>query len=135
MWRLSILKFNLWTFFFFPFQKVFLQQNENISKTNNTKKQLHESNIKITIAKIHSHRKKNMLKIKQKKPPKKQKKPSSTILPPQEKRGHPQHPRRSFLRQQSRNRAVNCCRKDPHPRGCRYPRFSSFLCKCNLTKC
>ena len=31
--------------------------------------------------------------------------------------------------------AVNCCRKDIHPRGCRYPRFSSFLCKCNLTKC
>ena len=30
--------------------------------------------------------------------------------------------------------AVNCCRKDLHPRGCRYPRFSSFLCKCNLTK-
>ena len=31
--------------------------------------------------------------------------------------------------------AVNCCRKDLHPRRCRYPRFSSFLCKCNLTKC
>ena len=31
--------------------------------------------------------------------------------------------------------AVNCCRKDLHFRGCRYPRFSSLLCKCNLTKC
>ena len=31
--------------------------------------------------------------------------------------------------------AVNCCRKDLHPRGCRHPRFSSFLCKCNLTRC
>ena len=30
--------------------------------------------------------------------------------------------------------AVNCCRKDLHPRGCMYPRFSSFLCKSNLTK-
>ena len=30
--------------------------------------------------------------------------------------------------------AVNCCRKDLHPRYCSYPRFSSFLCKCNLTK-
>ena len=31
--------------------------------------------------------------------------------------------------------AINCCRKDLHHRGCRYPRFSSFLCKCNLTIC
>ena len=31
-------------------------------------------------------------------------------------------------------RAVNCCRKDLHPRRRSYPRFSSFLCKCNLTK-
>ena len=30
--------------------------------------------------------------------------------------------------------AVNCCRKDLHPRCRSYPRFSSFLCKCNLTK-
>ena len=30
--------------------------------------------------------------------------------------------------------AINCWRKDLHPRGCRYPRFFSFLCKCNLTK-
>ena len=30
--------------------------------------------------------------------------------------------------------AVNCCRKDLHPRRRSYPRFSSFLCKCNLTK-
>ena len=87
----------------------------------------------------YTHREKKQVKNKTKtknktkKPPKKQ---NSTILPPQEKkRGQPQHPRRSSLRQQSRNRAVNCCRKDPHPRGCRYPRVSSFLCKCNLTKC
>ena len=30
--------------------------------------------------------------------------------------------------------AVNCCRKDLHPRHCSCPSFSSFLCKCNLTK-
>ena len=30
--------------------------------------------------------------------------------------------------------AVNCCRKDLYPRCRTYPRFSSFLCKCNLTK-
>ena len=31
--------------------------------------------------------------------------------------------------------AVICRRKDLHPKGRRYPRFSSFLCKCNVTKC
>ena len=31
-------------------------------------------------------------------------------------------------------RAVNCCCKDLHPRRRCYPIFSSFLCKCNLTK-
>ena len=30
--------------------------------------------------------------------------------------------------------AINCCRKDLHPICRSYPRFSSFLCKCNLTK-
>ena len=88
----------------------------------------------------HRKKKKKKLKIKQKKKKTKQKKnpkknktaPSSL---PKKKRGQPQHPGQSSLRQQSRNRAVNWCRKDPHPRGCRYPRFSSFLCKCNLTKC
>ena len=30
--------------------------------------------------------------------------------------------------------AVIFCRKDLHHRGCSYPRFYSFLCKCNLTK-
>ena len=30
--------------------------------------------------------------------------------------------------------AGNCCCKDIHPRCRSYPRFSSFLCKCNLTK-
>ena len=30
--------------------------------------------------------------------------------------------------------AINCCWKDLHPRGRRHPRFSSFLCKRNLTK-
>ena len=30
--------------------------------------------------------------------------------------------------------AINCCRKDLHPRGRSYPRFSSFLWKCNLIK-
>ena len=88
----------------------------------------------------HTHRKKKKkLKIKPKqknktkKTPQKNKTPPSSL--PKKKRGQPQHPRRSSLQQQSRNRAVNCCRNDPHPRGCRYPRFSSFLCKCNLTKC
>ena len=30
--------------------------------------------------------------------------------------------------------AINCCRKDLHTKGCRDPRSTSFLCKCNLTK-
>ena len=30
--------------------------------------------------------------------------------------------------------AVNCCRKDLHPSGCRDPRSTSLLCKCNPTK-
>ena len=30
--------------------------------------------------------------------------------------------------------AVSCCSKNLHHRGCIYPRFSLFLCKCNLTK-
>ena len=83
-------------------------------------------------------KKKNKLKIKQKQKNKTKKTPQETKQhhppSPRKKRGQPQHPRRSSLRQQSRNRAVNCCRKDSHPRGCRYPRFSSFLCKFNLTK-
>ena len=29
--------------------------------------------------------------------------------------------------------SVNCYRKNFHPRGCRDPRSTSFLCKCNLT--
>ena len=45
-----------------------------------------------------------------------------------------QHPGRRPQQQQSRNRAVNCCRKDLHTRGCSDPRSTSFLCKCNLTK-
>ena len=60
---------------------------------------------------------------------KKNKNKDSTTLPPQEKKGLLQHPRR-----RSRLGAVNCCRKDLHPRCLSYPRFSSFLCKCNLTK-
>ena len=95
--------------------------------------------LRLPVLKYTHREKKNKLKIKQKQktkqknPQKNKTTPSS--LPKKKKRGQPQHPRRSSLRQQSRNRAVNCCRKDPHPRGCRYPRFSSFLCKCNLTKC
>ena len=87
----------------------------------------------------YTHRKKKQVKNKTtkqtkqtKNPPKNKTAPSSL---PKKKRGQPQHLRWSSLRQQSRNRTVNCCHKDPHPRGCRYPRFSSFLCKCNLTKC
>ena len=30
--------------------------------------------------------------------------------------------------------AANCCRKDLHPRGCKEPRSTTFLRKCNLTK-
>ena len=29
---------------------------------------------------------------------------------------------------------INCHHKDPHSKGCRDPRSTSFLCKCNLTK-
>ena len=99
--------------------------------------------LRLPVLKYTHRKKKKKKKVKNKTKTKKQNKtkkktqknktaPSSL---PKKKRGQPQHPRRSSLRQQSRNRAVNCCRKDPHPRGCRYPRFSSFLCKCNLTKC
>ena len=31
-------------------------------------------------------------------------------------------------------RAVNCCCKDLHPKGCRHPRSILFLCKCNLNE-
>ena len=86
-----------------------------------------------TKTKKHVKNKTKTKKQNKTKKPKKNKTAPSSL--PKKKRGQPQHPRRSSLRQQSRNRAVNCCRKDPHPRGCRYPRFSSFLCKCNLTKC
>ena len=29
---------------------------------------------------------------------------------------------------------INCCRRGLHTRGCKDPRTTSFLCKCNLTK-
>ena len=39
------------------------------------------------------------------------------------------------LRQKSSwQETVNCYCKDPHPSVCRDHRFTSFLCKCNLTK-
>ena len=63
------------------------------------------------------------------------KKKSSTILPPQEIKKDPYNtPDGGPYGNSQGIGAVNCCRKDLHPRGCRYPRFSSFLCKCNLTK-
>ena len=48
-------------------------------------------------------------------------------------------PKRNILLQHlrqksSRQETVNCYRKDPHPSVCRDHRFTSFLCKCNLTK-
>ena len=82
----------------------------------------------------------HVVKIKKKKKKKKKKKENnnknknSIILPLQEKKGLLQHPRRRSPWQQSRNRSRNCCRKYLHPRGRSYPRVSSFLCKCNLTK-
>ena len=76
--------------------------------------------LRLPVLKYTHREKKNKLKIKQKQKNKtKQKNPPKTKQhhppSPRKKRGQPQHPRRSSLRQQSRNRAVNCCRKDPHP--------------------
>ena len=65
---------------------------------------------------------------------KQKKKKSSTILLPQEKK-HPYNTADGGNHGNSQGiGAVNCCRKDLHSREFRDPRFSAFLCKCNLTK-
>ena len=53
--------------------------------------------LRLPLLKYTRTQKKKHVKNKTKKPKKNKK--NSTILPPQEKRGHPQHPRRSSLRQ------------------------------------
>ena len=82
-----------------------MQQHENIIKSNNKKKQLHESIIKITVVKIYTHTGKKAPYDKKKKERTINKKESSTILPPQEKGKPLQHPSQRSLSQQSRNRS------------------------------
>ena len=62
------------------------------------------------------------------------KKKSSTILPPQEKKDPYNTPGGGPQGNSQGIAAVNCFRKDLHPSGRSCPRFSSFICKCNLTK-
>ena len=64
----------------------------------------------------------------------KKKKKDSTTLPPQEKKDSYNTPERGPHVNSQGKGAVSCCSKNLHHRGCIYPRFSLFLCKCNLTK-
>ena len=74
----------IYLFLFFPFQKFFFYNNTKIYK-----KQLHKSNIKITIVKIHTHRKKKHVKnLKKKQQTNKQKKPAPSSLPKKKEDTH-----------------------------------------------
>ena len=121
---------------FFHFKFFFTTTRKNIIKSNSKKKQLHESIIKITVVKIHTQREKKtyVKKNLNKKKEKRKRKAAPSSLP--KKKEDPYNiPDGGPYGDSQGIGAVNCCRKDLHPRGCRYPRFSSFLCKCNLTKC
>ena len=61
-------------------------------KSNNKKKQLHKSIIKVTVVKIHTHTDTDTQKHILKKKLTKNKKKSSTILPSQEKKRTPATP-------------------------------------------
>ena len=66
----------------------------------------------------HTEKKKqHMLKKTKQNKTKTNKKKSSTILPPQEKRGPLQHPRRRSLQRQSRNRSRQLLSQGPPPQG------------------
>ena len=124
---------------FFPF-KFFLQQHKIIINSNNMKnnymnqllpllflKYTHTKYIYIHIIKKTKRKKKRkkiiIIKRRQYHPPSLRKKKDSYSTPDEGSHGNSQG-----------IGAVNCCRKDLHPRGRTCPRFSSFLCKCNLTK-
>ena len=121
-------------FLFFFFKSIFfllnffLQQHKNIIKSNNKKNNYINQLLRLPLLKYTHTEKKYICYKKQIKRkavpsslPKKKKDPYNT--PDGGPHGNSQG-----------IGALNCCRKDLHPRGCRYPRFSSFLCKCNLTK-
>ena len=55
------------------------------------------------------------------------KKKNSSIFPPQEKKDSYNTPDGGPHSNSQGIGAVNCCRKDLHPRGRSYPRFSSFF--------
>ena len=65
---------------------------------------------------------------------KKQIKKASSNLPPEGKSTPTNTPDGGLHGSNQGIGAVNCCRKDLHPIGCRDPRFFSFLCKRNLAK-
>ena len=83
----------------------------------------------------HPHRKKNQTYVKKKNKTKQIKRKAAPSSLPKKKEDPYNIPDGGPYGDSQGIGAVNCCRKDLHPRGCRYPRFSSFLCKCNLTKC
>ena len=99
-----------------------------------------ESIIKITVVKIHTHKIYIYTYNKENKKEKKRKK----IIIIKKRQYHPPSLRKKkdsyntpdggSHRNSQGIGAVNCCHKDLHPRGRSCPRFSSFLCKCNLTK-
>ena len=135
-WRNILGKILLFFNKFFPIIIFFfLQQLKNTIKIINMKNNYMNQLLRLPLLK-YTHRKKiRMLKKnKQTNKSNNNKKENSTILPPQEKIGLLQHPRQRSPWQQSRNKSRHSCRKDLHPRGHSYPRFSSFLCKSNLTK-
>ena len=83
----------------------------------------------------HTEKKQHMLKKKKKQKQKQIKRKAAPSSLPKKKEDPYNTPDGGPYGNSQGIGAVNCCRKDLHPRRCRYPRFSSFLCKCNLTKC
>ena len=87
-----------------------------------------------THAHTHTERKNIYIYIYIKEKKHKKKKKDSTTLPPQEKKDSYNTPDGGPHGNSQGIGTANCCCKDLHPRCRSYPRFSSFLCKCNLTK-
>ena len=109
----------------------FLQQHENIIKNNNKKNNYINQSLRLLLLKYtHTRTEKNNTYIK-KKQIKRKAVPSSF---PNKKNDPYNTPNGGPNGNNEGIGAVNCCHKEHHPRGCRYSRFSSFLCKCNLTK-
>ena len=122
---------------FFPFN-LFLQQHKNLTKSNNKKNSYMNQLLRLPLLKYtHTHTHTHTYiyiytYIKEKN--NNNKKKDNTTLPPQEKKDSYNIPDGGPHGNGQGIGAVNCCRKDLHPRCRSYPRFSSFLCKCNLTK-